>query len=218
MFFLIIHYFERPASSVRLVKSIHLRSCRNIGLSMNRNKYREREENTMQAKQEKWDLYDQQGRKTGKTIQAGENVPYGYCLYCVGIWVIDSEKKILLTKRSSQKRYAPGKWENTGGHMISGETSRHAIVRELKEETGIQIEEDELIELGDNHIGQFLGDNYAVFKDVALDEVHLEEGETEDVIKVTLPQLEEMAEKKMLSPAVWDHMAGYKDEFYRLFD
>lgn len=48
----------------------------------------------MQAKQEKWDLYDQQGRKTGKTIQAGENVPYGYCLYCVGIWVIDSEKKI----------------------------------------------------------------------------------------------------------------------------
>ena len=102
--------------------------------------------------------------------------------------------------------------------MISGETSRHAIVRELKEETGIQIEENELIELGDNHIGQFLGDNYAVFKDVALDEVHLEEGETEDVIKVTLPQLEEMAEKKMLSPAVWDHMAGYKDEFYRLFD
>ena len=65
----------------------------------------------MQAKQEKWDLYDQQGRKTGKTIQAGENVPYGYCLYCVGIWVIDSEKKILLTKRSSQKRYAPGKWD-----------------------------------------------------------------------------------------------------------
>ena len=56
----------------------------------------------MQAKQEKWDLYDQQGRKTGKTIQAGENVPCGYCLYCVGIWVIDSEKKILLTKRSSQ--------------------------------------------------------------------------------------------------------------------
>ena len=26
MFFLIIHYFERPASSVRLVKSIHLRA------------------------------------------------------------------------------------------------------------------------------------------------------------------------------------------------
>lgn len=152
----------------------------------------------MQAKQEKWDLYDQQGRKTEKTIQAGETVPQGYCLYCVGIWVIDSEKKILLTKRSSQKRYAPGKWENTGGHMISGETSKHAIVRELREETGIQIEEDELIALGDNHIGQFLGDNYAVFKDVSLEDVRLEEGETEDVIKVTLPQLEQMAERKCL--------------------
>ena len=37
MLFLIIHYFERPASSVRLVKSIHLRAYRNIGLSMNCN-------------------------------------------------------------------------------------------------------------------------------------------------------------------------------------
>ena len=34
----------------------------------------------MQAKQEKWNLYDQQGRKTGKTIQAGETVPQGLSL------------------------------------------------------------------------------------------------------------------------------------------
>ena len=60
----------------------------------------------MQAKEEKWDLYDQQGRKTGKTIQAGETVPYGYCLYCVGIWVIDSEKKDFAHKNeSSQKTF-----------------------------------------------------------------------------------------------------------------
>ena len=51
-----------------------------------------------------------------------------------------------------------------------------------------------------------------------MQELIREKKETENVIKVTLPQLEEMAEKKMLSPAVWDHMAGYKDEFYRLFD
>ena len=38
MLFLIRHYFERPASSVRLVKSIHLRAYRNIVLSMNCNK------------------------------------------------------------------------------------------------------------------------------------------------------------------------------------
>ena len=34
MFFLIIHYFERPAPSVRLVKSIHLRACRKYWLVM----------------------------------------------------------------------------------------------------------------------------------------------------------------------------------------
>ena len=36
-FSIIKHYFERPAPSVRLVKSIHLRAYRNIGLSMNCN-------------------------------------------------------------------------------------------------------------------------------------------------------------------------------------
>ena len=87
---------------------------------------------------------------------------------------------------------------------------------ELKEETGIQIEEDELIALGDNHIGQFLGDNYAVFKDVSLEDVRLEEGETEDVIKVTLPQLEQMAEKdvKSSSGITW---LDIRMRFYRLF-
>ena len=38
MFFLIIHYFERPAPSVRLVKSIHLRALPQYGLSMNCNR------------------------------------------------------------------------------------------------------------------------------------------------------------------------------------
>ena len=36
----------------------------------------------------------------------------------------------------------------------------------LRKKQVFRFEEDELIELGDNHIGQFLGDNYAVFKDV----------------------------------------------------
>ena len=69
----------------------------------------------MQAKQEKWDLYDQQGRKTGKTIQAGETVPQGYCLYCVGIWVIDSEKRrFFLTKAAIKALCTWQSGENTG--------------------------------------------------------------------------------------------------------
>lgn len=44
---------------------------------------------------------------------------------------------ILLTRRDASKRYMPGKWENTGGHVVSGEDSPTAAARELAEETGI---------------------------------------------------------------------------------
>ena len=41
MLIIIIHYIERPAPSVRLVKAIHLRAYRNIVLSVNCNTHQD---------------------------------------------------------------------------------------------------------------------------------------------------------------------------------
>ena len=40
MFFIIIHYFERPASSVHLVKAIHLRVRFNLDVNGVKNSYK----------------------------------------------------------------------------------------------------------------------------------------------------------------------------------
>ena len=40
-------------------------------------------------------------------------------------------------KRSPAKKYYPGKWENAGGKIENGEHKEAAIIREVKEETGL---------------------------------------------------------------------------------
>ncbi|KKR69959.1 MAG: CTP pyrophosphohydrolase [Candidatus Woesebacteria bacterium GW2011_GWA2_40_7b] len=51
--------------------------------------------------------------------------------------VIRQDNKILLHQRSMNSRGQPGKWENAGGEIDKGETPELAIVREIKEELGV---------------------------------------------------------------------------------
>ena len=54
--------------------------------------------------------------------------------------VVDNEKKVLVMKRSSCNDYMPLFWDIPGGTVEVGETVEKALIRELKEETNIDIE------------------------------------------------------------------------------
>ena len=47
--------------------------------------------------------------------------------------------RVLLVHRSSSKRWYPNVWDFPGGHVEPGDTSAGALVRELREELGIEI-------------------------------------------------------------------------------
>ena len=78
----------------------------------------------------------------------------------VGIVVITKDKKVLLHReyRYPIKDYS---WEIQGGGIDDGETVEQAAVRELEEETGIQMNESELAleNLNDDFIQQLSSDN-----------------------------------------------------------
>ena len=60
------------------------------------------------------------------------------------IWMINDDKKILVQKRSKYKKLEPNVWAMTGGSVIYGETPTQTIVREAKEELGIDLIPEEL--------------------------------------------------------------------------
>jgi 8-oxo-dGTP diphosphatase len=57
----------------------------------------------------------------------------------VRILLRDSSGKILLLKRSLSSKTNPGKWELPGGKIDPGEKFDDALIREMREETGLTI-------------------------------------------------------------------------------
>ena len=58
--------------------------------------------------------------------------------------IVNKDNKILLLKRGSKAPWQPNKWSLVGGGIEKGETAKKACLREIQEETGLEI--DELVE------------------------------------------------------------------------
>ena len=125
------------------------------------------------------DIYDKDRNRTGRLHRRGTPWKKGEYGLVVCVWVYDGEGKLLLTRRAPEKSFA-GTWENSGGAAKAGESSLEAAQRELEEETGIHVEQEELIFLGaEGKEGSYV-DCYLVHKDVSLFDLVLQEGETTD--------------------------------------
>lgn len=126
------------------------------------------------------DIYDAQGRPTGRVHRRGSPWRAGEYGLVVCVWVYDGRGNLLLTRRAKEKSF-PGTWENSGGAARAGETSRQAIARELFEETGIRAEEAEFEYLGSDRDSHTHYDFYCLPRQLELSEVVLQPGETDDV-------------------------------------
>ncbi len=131
----------------------------------------------------------------------------------VGIWTINDKNEILLTLRAHEKPDWPDMWENTAGSVISGETSRLGAVRELFEETGIKVREDELFLLGTERGRTVIGDCYIVRKNIDLKDIVFQKGETCNAKWVTLSELDRMIAEKKVAPPVSSRLAKIRKKF-----
>ena len=82
----------------------------------------------------------------------------------VGISIIDGS--ILLVKRGVEPDI--GSWCLPGGFMELGETSEEAVIRELKEETGVGVIPREVLTV-DTTIGGFYGDVVVIAYEITLE-------------------------------------------------
>ena len=89
---------------------------------------------------EYWDIYDANKNRTGRLMKRNDwCLKDGeYHLSVLGV-VAQPDGRYLITKRVMTKAWAPGWWEVSGGAAQAGEESYDAVLREVREETGLDV-------------------------------------------------------------------------------
>lgn len=166
---------------------------------------------------ERIDIYDENGNRTGRVVERSSGYQFSKDEYklAVGIWITDGSGRIFLTRRSPEKKYAPGKWENPAGHVRAGEDPVDAIIRELFEETGIRVEPEQITLLGKSRTWPYLGRDYGVRMEVDVKIVKFQRGETDGAKWVTFEEFARMVKAGEFPPSLTEHMEGYKASFLK---
>ena len=151
--------------------------------------------------EELFDVLNEKGEYTGKVESREKCHKEGLWHKAVALFIINSKGQVLLQKRSSKKKLWPNMWDITGGgHVLAGEFGFQAIIREMQEELGIELEKNDTIFIGalvstnikgdivNNHFNEF----YIVNKDV--DETKLKLN-LEEVSEVKWMNKEEIIER-----------------------
>lgn len=149
---------------------------------------------------ERWDIYDKNKVRTGRTMERNHfNLADDeYHLTVLGV-IRRPDGRFLITKRVMTKAWAPGWWEVSGGAAQAGEESYEAVLREVKEETGLDVRNAEggyLFTYKRENPGE--GDNYFVdvyrfVMDIDDKDLKLQTEETDGYMFATLEQIKGFA-------------------------
>lgn len=106
--------------------------------------------------QEILDIVDENGEPTGETVEREFAHADGIRHRTSHVWLArkrNGRAEILLQKRAENKDSYPGCYDiSSAGHIPAGDGFRKSAVRELKEELGIDTDENELIYCGDRNV------------------------------------------------------------------
>lgn len=147
------------------------------------------------AFRERWDILDENGTPSGRTIFRGDNsLKSGEYHLVVHIWVLSPDGRILIQKRSAEKKLMPGEWAATGGAAVAGEDSYTAAHRELFEELGLDPVPENFKKIARIKRRNSLLDVWITVTDRNVEDFVLQKSEVERVKWVTFEEIVSMIE------------------------
>ena len=144
-----------------------------------------------------WDIYDKDKKPTGRTMKRNDwCLKDGeYHLTVLGV-VARPDGTFLITKRVMTKAWAPGCWEVSGGAAQAGEESREAVLREVKEETGLTLTSYQF-----RGLITFISDEAPELEEMCL---FTADGFTGELIECNEGDLQWMDKKEVLTLPTWE--------------
>lgn len=136
------------------------------------------------------DLYDENKNLTGEKLfrEKGTKliVPKGRYSIVVLAFIENSKGEFLFQMTSKRKKNV---WATTGGHVKSGQTSKEAIIEEIKEELGIDINADEVKLFKTYKYDDAFKDVFYIKKDIDINSLTYQEDEVEYVKYLTKDEI-----------------------------
>lgn len=128
-------------------------------------------------------------------------------------WILNYKGEILLQRRALTKKKKPGVWSKTGGHVHKGETVEDAIKREVKEEIGLDVKDNNLffMQKFKSINPNFFSYGYIVLTDKKEEDFKLQ---IEEVDKVEYFSIEYLEEQKRNKNDLFDFYYWEDDDFF----
>lgn len=151
---------------------------------------------------ELWDIYDQNGERTGRTLPRGSTLMPGEYHLAVTVVLINRQNEVLCTHRAPEKPLCPNMWESPGGGAQAGEDGLSAAIREMEEETGLCIAPGQLVQLYRDVREDLIMDVFAGHMDFPAEGLRLQPGETDAARWMPLEEWVQAAGRgEILTPA-----------------
>lgn len=164
---------------------------------------------------EYWDIYDSNKQRTGRTMKRNDWILQDgeYHLSVLGV-IRRPDGRFLITQRVMTKSWAPGCWEVSGGGVMAGEESYEAVLREVREESGLDVSDcPHKLALTYHRENPGKGDNY--FVDVYLFEMDFSQEDVkvqkEEALGFRIATLEEI--KALADEGIFLHYDSIREVF-----
>lgn len=140
--------------------------------------------------EELFDVLNEKGEYTNRIETREKCHKDGLWHKAVALFIINSKGQVLLQKRSANKKMWPNMWDITsGGHVLAGELGFQAVVRECKEELGIELNNNDITFIGatkstnirENIINNHFNEFYIANKEIDETKLKLQEKEVSEV-------------------------------------
>lgn len=139
--------------------------------------------------EEYWDVYDSDGVKLGYTKRSDEKFYEGEYHIGASLWIANPQGGLLIQKRASSKKVCPNFWSITGGKARAGESSITACLREVEEEIGLRLCEQDISFLYRSVGANMLFDDYIAIVDIQIDKAVLSLSEVSEIKWASLDEI-----------------------------
>ena len=161
------------------------------------------------------DVYDSNGKITGRVVERGnKSESFGPDEHiAVSIIYIENNKGEFLIQKTSKEK--GGLYSSTGGHIDHSETPKEAIIREVKEEIGIDISNDNVVSLGHICVDFPVRFIFYLKKDININELVLQKDEVEKIVYMSKEELKNIIDKGLMHKGhifVLEEILKYKEK------